>query len=258
MPHNAFWWFLLWAGALFTAGCQGNAVDDVHPPATSPLGASLEDPGLQVEQIQPGVWVHTSYNRFDGVLYPSNGLIVREGDHLILLDPAWGADATEALLVWIDGEIGLPVARALSTHFHADRTAGVDVLQEAGIEVWAHPMTRALSAEQGTPVPEHALASLDQPADAVRFGSMEVLYPGAGHAPDNIMVWLPEQRLLYGGCAIRERATDNLGNTGDADLASWPQAVRRAQQRYPQAKWVVPGHGEPGGPELLSHTLRLF
>lgn len=234
--------FVLACGLLI-AGCQT---------------ASADDTTIEMRAIQPGVWVHTSYNTFEGVRYPSNGLIVREGDHLVLLDPAWGAAATRVLLARIRGEIGLPVTRALASHFHGDRTDGVNELKAAGIEVWTHPMTQTLSAKEGNPVPEHALSGLNQPGDTVSFGSMEVLYPGAGHAPDNLMVWLPEQHLLYGGCAVRELATDNLGNTGDADLASWSAAIRRAQHHYPDARVVVPGHGAIGGPDLLSHMHELF
>lgn len=247
MKHHAFYapWLLLLG--LLVAGCQSQ-----H--RHSPPG----NPGLQVEQLEPGVWMHTSYNTFNGVVYPSNGLIVREDDHLVLLDSAWGAEATEALLVWIDKEIGLPVDRALSTHFHSDRTGGAAVLAAAGIPVWSHPMTQRLSAEAGNPVPANALTGLDTAGNTTAFGSVEVLYPGGGHARDNIMVWLPERKMLYGGCAVRERATDNLGNTADADLAHWPQAIRHAQAAYPQAETVIPGHGEPGGPELLEHMHTLF
>ena len=240
----ATWLLLL---GLLVAGCQS---DHRHSPSASP--------GLHVEQLEPGVWMHTSYNTFDGVLYPSNGLIVREGGHLVLLDSAWGAEATEELLAWIENEIGLPVNRALSTHFHDDRTGGVAVLEAAGIPVWSHPMTQRLSAEEGNPVPPNALSGIEAPGSTTGFGSLEVLYPGGGHARDNIMVWLPDRRMLYGGCAVRELATDSLGNTADADLAYWPQAISNAQATYPEAKVVIPGHGEPGGAELLEHMHALF
>lgn len=251
MKHHALVAALSLVCALLMAGCQSHDTHhlDHHPE---------ENPGVQVTPLQPGLWMHTSYNTFDGVLYPSNGLIVKEGGHLVLLDSAWGAGATEELLTWINEEIDLPVARALSTHFHDDRTGGVEVLKAAGIEVWSHSMTRRLSAEEGNPVPPNALAGLRQPGSIANFGSLEVLYPGAGHARDNVMVWLPEQKLLYGGCAVRELATDHLGNTADADLDHWPKAIRHAQARYPDAETVIPGHGEPGGPELLEHMHELF
>ena len=37
-----------------------------------------------------------------------------------------------------------------------------------------------------------------------------------------------------------------------------PNAVGRLQKRYSQTELVVPGHGEPGGRELLAHTLELL
>lgn len=237
--------------AALAAGCQSARHDPVVATASGL-------PALQMRELVPGVWMHTSYNSFDGVVYPSNGLVVREGDHLVLLDSAWGASATKVLLARIDDEIGLPIARALSTHFHDDRTGGVAILEAAGIPVWSHPMTQRLSAEAGNPVPPHALAGIDEAGTTAAFGVVEVLYPGGGHARDNIMVWLPEQKMLYGGCAVRELATDNLGNTADADLESWPKAIRQAQTHYPHARLVIPGHGEPGGPELLEHMHALF
>ena len=38
------------------------------------------------------------------------------------------------------------------------------------------------------------------------------------------------------------------------DLAEWPTSVERIQKHYPEAEVVIPGHGLPGGPELLQHT----
>jgi hypothetical protein len=38
------------------------------------------------------------------------------------------------------------------------------------------------------------LADLKVPGDAIRSGSVEVLYPGPDHAPENLMVWVPAQK----------------------------------------------------------------
>lgn len=82
--------------------------------------------------------------------------------------------------------------------------------------------------------------------------------PGAANAPDNVMVWLPESQVLFGGCAVKSSQSTTLGNTADADLAEWTKAMQRAGDRYPQAEVVVPGHGEAGGLELLQHTAQLL
>jgi glyoxylase-like metal-dependent hydrolase (beta-lactamase superfamily II) len=79
-----------------------------------------------------------------------------------------------------------------------------------------------------------------------------------GHAPDNIVVWFPDQRILFGGCLIKSASADGLGFTGDADLATWPEAVRRVAARY-HPTLVVPGHGPLAlGDAPLRHTLDLL
>lgn len=213
---------------------------------------------VKLKHIAPGVWMHTSYHLYKEMLVPSNGLIVKTNDHLLLVDTAWGVSSTKKLLTIIDKKIGLPVQKAIVTHFHNDRTAGVDFLEAHGIEVYTHPLTPTLAKEVGNPVPNHVLRKLKKPGSAIKFGPVEVFYPGPAHARDNIVVWVPNRHIIYGGCAIRNLETTTLGNTADADVTNWPTAIKRIQTRYSDIEIVVPGHGKPGGPELLEHTLQLF
>jgi metallo-beta-lactamase class B VIM len=213
-------------------------------------------PDLQVRELRPGVWIHTSWQKLaDGTRFPSNGLIVREGDHLLLIDTAWGEEHTERLLTWIDATLRLPVDRAVVTHWHEDRLGGAAALMRRGIPFFGHPRTREVAAEKGLPLPA-ALDGLASPGSAVRVGSAEVFYPGPAHTPDNLMVWLPEAGVLFGGCAVRAAAS-GIGNLSDADVKAWPDSMRRAIERYGSAPIVVPGHGDPGRAELLRHTLEL-
>lgn len=244
------------AVATAAAGCRP------LPPASlpdAPPAAGETAPALEIRELRPGVWLHTSYYTYpDGTRFPSNGLLVRAEDGLLLVDTAWGELLTVALLDRIEAELGLPVRRAVVTHFHHDRLAGADALEARGIEVFAHPRTPGLSVAVGTAVPDRTLGELTEPGGAVRVGPVEVFYPGPGHAEDNLLVWVPEQRVLFGGCAVRAAASASLGNLASADVAAWPEAIQRAIDRYPAAEVVVPGHGAAGGPELLEHTLALF
>ena len=72
---------------------------------------------------------------------------------------------------------------------------------------------------------------------------------------DNVVVWIPSAQLLFGTCAVRSPVFPGKGNTADANLTNWPEAIRRVKSRYREAAIVVPGHGPPGGVELLSHTI---
>ena len=59
----------------------------------------------------------------------SNGLIVRDGGRVLLVDTAWTDDQTAQILNWIKQEINLPVALAVVTHAHQDKMGGMDALR---------------------------------------------------------------------------------------------------------------------------------
>jgi metallo-beta-lactamase class B VIM len=222
--------------------------------ALRPSGAS---PDLQVRELRPGVWLHTSWQPLDdGRRFPSNGLIVREGDHLLLVDTAWGEPATEDLLKWIDKTLRLPVKAAVVTHFHGDRLGGARVLESRRIPFHGHPLTPGLAAAIELPAPR-VLSGLAASGGVDHVGSLEVFYPGPAHTRDNVVVWLPESRVLAGGCAVRAGDATALGNLADADVNSYAASIRRVLERYPKPEVVVPGHGDPGGVELLRNTLGL-
>ena len=49
-----------------------------------------------------------------------------------------------------------------------------------------------------------------------------------------------------------------LGNIAEADLIAWPASLAKVKNRYPSARLLVPGHGDPGGWELVENTLKLL
>ena len=84
----------------------------------------------------------------------------------------------------------------------------------------------------------------------------ELFFPGAGHTRDNIVVWLPRQRTLFGGCFLKSVTSRGLGNLQDADVGAWGPSLRRVQARYARASRIVPGHGSIAG-DALAWTLGL-
>ena len=97
---------------------------------------------------------------------------------------------------------------------------------------------------------------------ATRCGStcteIRCYYFGGGHSEDNIAVWIPSAKLLFAGCMVKEMAAQNAGNLSDAVPAAWPATLDSLLVRFPDARIVVPGHGTPGGPELIRHTQALL
>jgi len=227
-------------------------------PTASPI-SNVQRPAVKIQQLQPDVWIHTSHFTLgNGTVRSSNGIIVREDDHLFLIDPAWGVENTRQLLQNIESQIGLPIKLAISTHHHDDRTLGLNVLKKAGVTVVAHPLTLKLALLKGKPIPDMALFQVQSNGASIKIGPLDIFYPGPGHAPDNITVWLEKQKILYAGCLIRDMQSSTLGNTVDANLLYWPTAIQKVQQRYKQVDLIVPGHGNTGGIKLFNHMLGLF
>ncbi|MDP9141089.1 MAG: subclass B1 metallo-beta-lactamase [Pseudomonadota bacterium] len=242
---------------VLAATLLGCATQTPRPVSADELIRVSED--LQIRQIDPDVWVHTSWHVLsDGRRLSSNGLIVRDGKQLLLIDTAWGVAPTQELTDWIARDLRLPIARLIPTHHHDDRIGGWPVLAALGVPLLATPQTLSLSASADiTQTLDPALTTLSENQTVV-IGAVEVFAPGPAHSPDNLMVWLPRQAILFGGCAVKAVDATQLGNIDEADFRGWPLAIQRAQQRYAQARVVVPGHGEPGDRALLGHTLDLL
>jgi glyoxylase-like metal-dependent hydrolase (beta-lactamase superfamily II) len=88
--------------------------------------------------------------------------------------------------------------------------------------------------------------------------TLELHFAGGGHTGDNIVVWLPDVRVLFGGCLVRSATARHLGYTREAAQLQWPRTVEALLRRYAEAQLIVPGHGKPGGEELLHHTMELL
>jgi metallo-beta-lactamase class B len=39
-----------------------------------------------------------------------------------------------------------------------------------------------------------------------------------------------------------------------ANMVEWPASVKKVQEKFPQCKLVIPGHGSSGNAKLLEHT----
>ena len=207
---------------------------------------------IHVRQLAPGVWLHTTLAGADFDHYPANGLLIEDGEQSLLVDMGWNARHAEQLMTWARDTLHRPVRAAVVTHFHEDRTGGVPALTARGLPVYGLAETARLAKERGKPVPP------DTVSESQQLGTVEVFFPGAGHAPDNIVVWHRDSGVLFGGCFIKDGAAKDLGNLSDADVKAWPASLERTRQRFPDMRVVVPGHGQPGGPELLTHTQSLL
>lgn len=246
------------ATAFLLSACSA-AEAPAPKPADNFLTQLQADYPVTLSKIADGVWVHTTnYNLPGQSPIPVNGLVVRDGDEVILVDGAWGELATLSLLETIKTETGKMPTKMIVTHHHADRTAGVDAAEWKGLQVFTHPDTSRLAAAAGFPAPDTSVAALKEPKSRTKVGSLEIAYPGHGHAEDNLIVYLPSENILYAGCAVRGAGVKTLGNTSNADLEKWAESLQWVKATYPETKLVVPGHGQGANITLLDATYSLI
>jgi glyoxylase-like metal-dependent hydrolase (beta-lactamase superfamily II) len=85
-----------------------------------------------------------------------------------------------------------------------------------------------------------------------RLGGLtfRLIYSGGGHSPEDLMLYVIEDRLLYAGDLIFSGRIPYVGN---GDSKGWLQATNRMLELAPAV--VVPGHGPVS--RDVAHDLKL-
>ncbi len=203
---------------------------------------------MEIKKIEEGIYLYTAYEKIKGWgLVGSNGLIVFDNKDAYLIDTPISATDTEKLVNWIDAQ-GFTAKASISTHFHSDSTGGIAFLNSKSIPTYASKQTNKLLENKGEAQATHSFT--ENPFWLVK-DKIEIYYPGPGHTRDNLVVWMPEQKILFGGCFIKPQG---LGNLGDAVIPDWPASADKLIARYSSAAQVVPGHGKIGDASVLEKT----
>ncbi|WP_144210628.1 subclass B1 metallo-beta-lactamase [Shewanella donghaensis] len=210
---------------------------------------------LSVKQLIDNVFQFTSYfHTQDYGFVSANGLVVIDDTDAYMIDTPWTETDTIKLVSWIK-EQGFELKASVSTHSHDDRSAGIGYLNSIKVDTYVSELTNSLLKADNKALAKHAFSG-----DSLYLANnlIEVRYFGAGHTQDNLVVWLPQSKLLYGGCLIKSQRSQSMGYIAEASLAEWPNTIDKAKSRYNDAVIVVPGHGRNGGLEILDHTQALI
>lgn len=185
----------------------------------------------------------------------SNGLVFINGKEAFLFDTPVTEEETRTLVDWLKNSMEVEVVGFVPNHWHIDCMGGLAYLQQQHIPSWANQITVDSAKVKGLPVLDHGFTDLLQ----LKLGdkTIECYYLGPAHATDNIVVWIPSEKILFPGCLVKSMNSRTLGNTADGDLKAYPATIKKVMDKFPEARIVIPGHEPFGGPELLRHTLEL-
>ncbi|MBS1855947.1 MAG: MBL fold metallo-hydrolase [Acidobacteria bacterium] len=223
----------------------------------------------QVRYIAPGVWFREGDPGGAGYC---NNVIIEMKDYLIVVDANFPGGAA-AVLADCQRISNKPVKYVFDTHHHGDHAYGnalwtkngavtlafsgvADEMQRYEPARWQDAARKRDDvAATGLAAPQPPQQLLSKSPFVIKDGAREVRFYhfGWGHTRGDGFVYLPKEKILCTGDAV---VNGPYNYTGDADLANWPKVIRSAEQY--SADVVLPGHGVPGGRDLLEGQVRFL
>ena len=211
---------------------------------------------LTIFHLTGDFYIYTTYKLLDGEPYPSNSMYLVTTAGIVLFDTPWDSTQFQPLLDSLEKRHHQKVVLCIPGHFHADRTAGLEFLNQKGIKTFSSKMTYDLCKIHNEKQSEFYFTN--DTSFTVGNHQFQTYYPGAGHAPDNIVIWFPAEKILYGGCFVKSTETTSLGNIADANLSEWPLSIERIIKKFGHPNYVIPGHLSWKNNKGLEHTLKLL
>lgn len=274
------------ACALATPAARAQHTSDIIPPsltADSATRAALASryprdrsdtlPFFPTHELARGVYAVMGDTGRGVEGRPNAGFIVTR-TAVVVIDALASPGEGRVLLKTIRRVTPLPVRYLILTHHHPDHTFGAIVFKRLGARVIAHPDRRTLANADG----DDRLASdwtgvmglqqmrgfafADTPDIPVTGDTtfviggrrIRVMHPGAAHTAGDLMIWLPDDRVLFAGDVLVE---DGVSMVVDGSSHAMLGALDSIDALHPRA--VVPGHGRlPARPARLVEETRCY
>ncbi|HTP88981.1 MAG TPA: MBL fold metallo-hydrolase, partial [Bryobacteraceae bacterium] len=223
----------------------------------------------QVKLVVPGVWFREGDLEGQG---HCNNVIIEMKDYLIVVDANYPSGARLALQT-AKRISDKPVKYVFDTHHHGDHLYGNPLWTQAGAVTLAYvgvadelkryePARWAATAKKRPDVGDLKLAAPEPPKQTfdkspfvLKDSTREVRFYffGWAHTRGDGFVYLPKEKVLCTGDAV---VNGPYNNTSDANLGNWPNVIRSAQRL--EVSYVLPGHGDNGGKELLEGQVQFL
>src|SRR5438552_13863430 len=196
----------------------------------SASSADLGEKEATLEELADGVYAYTAQGDPNvGCVIGANGILAIEARATPLMAQRW-IDVVRSISQAPFGDLVL-------THYHAVRTLGASafaanriiattmtaaLIEERGLEDWASEQGRMPRLFEGGDTipgltrPTHTFE--DQILLDVGGRRVELRFLGRGHTSGDLVVWLPEERILFAGDLVEAQAAPYMG---DAHIADW-------------------------------------
>lgn len=222
-----------------------------------------------VKQVAPGVWFREGEIKDKG---HCNNIWIEMKDYLIVVDANFPSGA-EACLADIKKTTKKPVKYVFDTHHHGDHAYGNPVWTKLGATTLAYvgvaeemkryePTGWKGAAKTRKDVAALNLSTAEPPKQTFsekqfvledNSRRVEFHFFGWAHTRGDGFVYLPKENIVCTGDAVVNGAFNFMGH---GNSANWPNVIEQVQKL--KASTVLPGHGVPGGTEVLVGQKQFF
>lgn len=207
----------------------------------------------QLEQVSEGIYAYLQPNGSWGL---NNPAFIVGPDGIVVIDTCFTEARSKAFLATIQSISSLPVRTIINTHHHGDHTWGNGLMPPATII--GHELCRSEMISVGLSLkalfPTANFGEIVVVPPTVTFTDhldvyagdlkLELYYVGPAHTVSDIVVWVPERKVLFTGDIVFKDCTPFVlqGN-----IVPYFPVLERL--RAFGAEVLVPGHGPVCGPE---------
>ena len=210
---------------------------------------------LKISHLTGDFYIYTTFNSYKGNLVPANGMYVVTQNGVVMFDTPWDTTQFQPLLDSIKLKHNKNVILCIATHWHSDKTAGLEYYRQQGIKTYTTFLTDELSKKNNKKRAEFLMAK-DTVFNVGQY-SFETYYPGQGHTADNIVIWFKKEKILYGGCLIKGADDEDLGYLGDANVTEYASTLKKVQKKCRKPNFIIIAHSDWKNINSLRHSLMM-
>lgn len=219
------------------------------------LRAQSEDLLLKITHLTGDFYIYTTYNTYENNKVPAHGMYLVARNGVVLFDTPWDTTQFQPLLDSIQQRHHKKVVACVATHWHSDRTAGLDYYRQQKIHTYTTLLTDELSKKNQTKRAEFLL-SQDTTFQFDPY-TFQTYYPGQGHTADNIIIWFNKEKILYGGCLIKGVEAEDLGYLGNANVAEYETTLKKVRKKCRTPQYIIVSHHDWTNSKSLDHSIHL-
>ncbi|NNM34490.1 MAG: MBL fold metallo-hydrolase, partial [Gemmatimonadetes bacterium] len=220
-----------------------------------------DDDFPRVQELAPGVFSYEQLRTAGEERFTTVSMFVVTGDGVLVADGQGSVEETRRLVQTIGGITDQPIRHVVIASDHGDHTAG-NTAFPTDAAFYAHPTSEqnlARSAAQpnrpsdAPPVVMPTVLVEDRLELDLGEKQIEILFLGRAHTGGDLVVYLPEEKVLFMSEAYLHRVFPAMRS---AYPTEWVAMLERAQAM--DVDTYVPGHGFVDASPVLEAELEVY